>query len=437
MSNSPTDTPDNIDSPRPKARRVIKSSELKTPEDIDRVGREMADSPAGLSVEDEKSYIELQNALESNDLAGGTLRLHRRGPMDSNFQFVCKMEIASFDLEQIRKMYGGGDYRAKFWRANGQIGGKEVNFSIDHRHKGILDTNHLPKEGSSAGDNQTLQLLTRAVVDGRREDPAMPTMITQMMKSQSDNMTLIMTMMMKSAEQQTTMMAQMMTAMASVFGAKNVTPVQAGLGMQDVVGLVTLLNQNKATTPGMSEIADVMLKLKELSGGGNGEGKEDEPKTLIDKIAGIMPHVANTVAALKGQAQIPVGDQPKLEDGKVVASQPEVKQQASGNQIQTLLAFIIEAARKKKDVTLYRDFLLDNLTDDEVDQLEQLLTAEAWFDTLFGALPDKEAIRPWMVDLRNSVISLLKQATQDGSHGNENTSGVQLGQDTVRTGTDS
>lgn len=382
--------------PEPKKRKSITVKNLgDLPDPTDKRIDLEGDHEA---LEEDRSYTELQEALESNDLIGGTVRVSRRGPMESGFAFVCKMATNVFDVDSIKKMYGGGDYQAKFFRSNGQIG-RTVTFSIDHRFKGILDTNALPADNGAAGVNNAL---VNAVVAKDRADPAQAAMMTQMMKSQQDSTNMMITMMLKSSEQQTTMMMGMMTAMAQAFGGKG--NQSGGLELKDLVSIIPLLKGSESKGASITELTDALLKLKQLDGATN--NAEEEPKTLTDKLLALAPHIANTVQALKGGA--PATSHPTAAaalPAPAAAANPS-NQQAD---LEIMLKSVISAARRNADVTLYRDLLLDTVTDEQLPMLEQVLTGEQWFTTLFGNLPDAEQVKPWLTNLRNDILNTLSE----------------------------
>ena len=71
---------------------------------------------------EDESLKQINEVLSANDLAGGTIRLYRRGPTDRSFSYLDKMPISEFDIDYIKKVYGGGDYQGKTYRSSGQIG---------------------------------------------------------------------------------------------------------------------------------------------------------------------------------------------------------------------------------------------------------------------------------------------------------------------------
>lgn len=347
------------------------------------------------------SMVEIEAVLRENDLMGGTMRIERRGPMDTSFSYIGKIKISNFDIEQIKKMYGGGDYQCQCFRANGQIA-KKIAFSIDARFKGAIE---LDREGYVRGGGKPdvdMVGLLKVMQEGQRQDSGQAGLIAQMMKQQQESSNLMMTMMMENSKAQVAMFAAMFQGLGSM------KPASTGLELKDVVSLIPLLKGDSGKQTSMTEIVEAMKGLKEITSGG-APAEEAEPQSLMDKIIGALPHVASTVQALKGgqpPAALPAPPAP----APAVSSAPA----SPTARLEQGLMTLVEAARKKRDVELYHDLVLEMIGDDQLPTLKSLLTEKDWFPSLFGKLPDATSIQPWMTELRDMLIETLNEDPDDG-----------------------
>lgn len=433
VSTSAASAPPAPVSRRPK--RVVHLRKQRTQEEMEDDRGDLNEDDDTPMTEEQKALFELQQVLESNDLVGGTCRIERRGPTDTGFAYLGKIKTNIFDLEMIKRVYGGGDYSAQFFRANGQIA-RKITFSIDPRFRGSMDINELPaglrNDNNSGGSNKMTEMLAAAVIADKKSDPAQAQLMQVMMKTQQESTNLLMTMMMKSAETQAQMMAGMMTAMASAFGAKG-SAAPGGLGMQDVVALVTLLRGSEGKQLSLLEMTQALKNLKEIS---SGDGGEEAPQSTLDKLVATIPHIASTVKALKG-----VPDNPPASSDRALPSgnqQIEAESGAQVSDIEASLQLVVSAARRNSDVTLYHDVFMDALTDEQIPMLKGILTQDNWFTTLFGKLKDGEQLKPWLTNLRNLIVEELSPEVKPdagAATGQPDPAGVRSGENPEGAGT--
>lgn len=357
------------------------------------------------------AYQELQDKLTSEGLTSGSLRLERKGPMDNGFAYICKMKVANFDIEMIKKMYGGGDYQVEFYRPDGKKAGRH-SFTIDPRFMGAIELKP-GKEDTNAGMNAAL---LSTIVQASKPDPMAGNLMQAMMKNSSDNMTLIMSMMMESSKTQMAMMTGMMQAMGQAMGAKNVTP-SSGFDLKDIIPLLALMKPGEGSRgPSLLELAQTMRELKEI---GSGEAAVAEPKGTLDKLLEALPHVASTVSALRGgpaqvvaappagpvRAQVVAGT--PVHRPVVIAPSPAAEKLAT---IQNGMLMLVKAAREGREVDLYHDMILELMDDGDLEMLKGALTQPTWFTTLFGQISDAPSFQPWMTRLRDALLETLNSS---------------------------
>jgi len=376
---------------------------------------------------EDPSVQEIQEMLEREDLAGGSLRLERRGPTDNGYAYIGKMKVSNFSLEDVKRIYGGGDYQVEFFRSNGQKGGRQ-KFSIDPRFVGAIDISKAAGSQNSGLDATVIKSLIDAQAESRKPDPAVAAAQQAALKAQQDNTALLIAMMNKSAETQATMMAGMMQAMAQAMGSRSGN--ENGLGVKELLVLIPLLKGGESKQMDLLQMVEAMKGIKELS---SGEPAVSEPKSFMDKLVEALPHVATTVAALKGVPTLPVArpalPSPNLPAGaatgangtrpSVTATPPATTPATTtpspegANQLAQGLAIIVKAAREKRDVGLYHDMILEMVSEGDLPMLNQVLTGDGWFATLFGNLPDAEAVKPWLTELRTQIVETLNSPEED------------------------
>lgn len=130
---------------------------------------------------DEQSAAELAGILAAEGLAQGTVRVLRKGPLGSGFQYVATLSVEDMrnggGLELIADTYGGGDYKLQFRDASQQWF-RGVSLSIDPRRKGKLDA----KEHPIGGDGNGAALLQAIQKLSPPESPSV--MLVKMMEMQ-------------------------------------------------------------------------------------------------------------------------------------------------------------------------------------------------------------------------------------------------------------
>jgi hypothetical protein len=349
----------------------------------------------------------IDNIILSDDVGkGGKIRVERKGPLDSNYQWVHTMAAEDWAkagtdgmLEYFRNNFGGGDYRAMTHRANGKTY-KQFTFSIDRRYKGALDEDQIRAMQDNKRGNTTV--ITPPAADSLKSSDMIK--IMEMASDKSDKMmALVMTMMAKSQETTATMMAAMITAMGNKQAqAPVVTP-----GLDPVIA--ELLKQKVNASP-MTEVLETMRALKELQEPTSQETKED---TMFDKV---MKAAGAFIPALSGMAQqaiAPAAPQQQLPQG-----QPGVLG-ALPHELQLGINQLLRAARRGSDPVLYADLIIDQLTENpqHFQLLRAILTDPAWKAKLFGDEQKVADIAPWLEELRSLILTYDPTTSPDEQAG--------------------
>lgn len=381
---------------------------------------------------EDPSIKEIEDMLKANDLEGGSLRLSRRGPLDTGFAYIGKFRIKDFDIEQVKRMYGGGDYKAQTFRASGQLG-KGFAFSIDPRFKGVIEVDTRAAQ-QAPGNGQQIDIPR----------------IMEMMKPQQDNsMKELMQMMQKSSESSLMMMMQMMqqstqVMVAAMTSAANRPQPENQMAMLMPV-LIEMIKAGKEGGKGGSTMAEILTGMKQvkdlMSDDKDPEEKEEDsfgmklikaigPAVLPAIMGGsvVGPAPASRVAPGRisapgpgpGHSQSAPGNSPQGSSAQAqpgTGLQPEPSAQsaaqpdATANMIGIFMVQLVGAAEKQSDPGLYHDLIVDALGDEHAERLLTLLKSDDWLEQMYGAQPDilaraKIQIK-WFEGLRSMLLESL------------------------------
>jgi len=375
----------------------------------------------GDAAEDDVDVNRIREVLGSHDVTGGILRLERKGPLDQTHQYVTKMPVEKFDIDYIKSYFGGGDYIAKTWKANGQIY-KRFEFSIDHRIKGKLDEQDIKELGSSKGDMaKTVELLTK--LNTPQDNTGMFVKMMEMQSSKSDQMmALMMTMMTKSQETQSATMAAMFNAMAAMAKQQPMAQVATGSVSDSfttsfVPVLVKLIETSASPAKNnLLETLEIVRALKEMNGDG-GQAKEED---MFDKLLKVAGPVAGMLMN-RGQQQmsVPVSSLAKPIEGGLhqpptsVNTGMPINGRPTGGAgvgvpldpvVKMFIERLFQAAVKKSDPGAYATLIIDTLPDDQLIGLVQILTQADWSVKLFGDEPRFAQNQIWFNDLRETIL---------------------------------
>jgi hypothetical protein len=103
---------------------------------------------------------EIESMLDTLDVSGGVVRVHRRPPMGTKYAYVAELPVENFSLEALKTTSGGGDYKLTIHDAKGKKV-RTLAVSIDARFKGTLDPASLPVVNTSSNDSMLQMMLQR------------------------------------------------------------------------------------------------------------------------------------------------------------------------------------------------------------------------------------------------------------------------------------
>jgi len=337
---------------------------------------------------------QVHQILRDEELTGGTWRLERKGPTDVNYQYCAKFPASQpLDRDIIAKTYGGGDYKVRTFRANGQMF-KQAMFSIDYRIKGSLDATLqvMPQESN-------VQVM-RKIDESNNNMMAMYEKINRASNESNNNMMLMMmTMMQKSSEQMSMIMAEALKPKPSA--------------VETYMPLMIEMIRRPSDTGGM-KLTEMINAVKELQGipVTKPEEQEEAPekKDTFGKIIDLVGPLAAAFMASKGvnmqQAMHTVQPTPPT-----AIPQPRQEPVNDAPMVQ-YIPHILNLHKQGKSPKQFVDLLSMLMADDQKEMLIEMLEKDDWFQTLFNSDVQIANIMPWMLEVRKIMIGEEQPAEQ-------------------------
>lgn len=335
---------------------------------------------------DAEELDQVHQILRDEELTGGTWRLERKGPTDVNYQYCSKFPASQpLDRDIIARTYGGGDYKVRTFRANGQMF-KQAMFSIDYRIKGSLDTTTqmMPQESN-------VQIMKR-MDDSNNNMMMMYDKINRSSNESSNNMMLMMmTMMQKSSEQMSMVMAEALKPKPSA--------------VETYMPLMIEMIRRPSEGGGM-KLTEMINAVKELQGIPivKPEEQEDAPekKDTFGKIIDLVGPLAAAFMASKG-----VNMQQAMQT--VQPTQPSAIPESSHEPVNNAymvqyVPHILNVHKQGKSPKQFVDLLSMLMAEDQKDLLLEMLEKDDWFQTLFNNDLQIANIMPWMLEVRKIMI---------------------------------
>jgi len=362
-------------------------------------------SEAPVAGEDMVDVSKIDAILNSNDVkAGGRVRIERRGPGDTQWQYIMKIPVEDFDMDRIKAVYGGGDYSCQTFRSNGQMY-KPFRFSVDYRMKGTLDEVSIKL---AAPDNQ------RGDQNNERALVIMQQALAQ--KSAGNNENSMIAMFGLMAQMQAENQKTMATIMAAAIGGRPTGPdpmvmelikIQAAKPVQD-------------SSSRMAELKELMVLVRELNGN---PPKEEKPEpSALEKVVNAVGPLLEKLVASRTIQQLPARPVPAVpapapvsrptQDSAQAAREAKAREMAN-----MVLDQIMAAAERNSDPQLVADALCDALDDQALVNLGQVLTDDAWKVKLFDNDERLANHEQWFEELRQLIIQYANNVGKPGATG--------------------
>jgi uncharacterized protein YoaH (UPF0181 family) len=343
--------------------------------------------------EEQDDVSKIQSLMRELDMSGGVARIFRQRPGQAKHEYEGEIPADTFNLETIKRAYGGGDYQVRFAAKGGRYV-RSIRFSIDPRHKGELDKVHEIQTPVTQTNDNSQALL--AFMMSQQQAQA---------QQAQQSMTLMMTMMNESQKSMAAIIA------AAIGGGRQVTPDSSNKFIEIMMPMLT---ESMKPRGGMSELTENVKLVKELMG--NAPEKE-EKDDMLEKMMTIGAPLIGAFMS-RGQPQQPQPQPVRVNPVQPVQTLPPTQEQLAQSKAQDLLGklrfvtpMLVRAARKGAFIDSYLDILNDSLDDEGHEMLVYMLQREDWISTLFNGNPDVVANRQWFEQLREAILTPEDEST--------------------------
>lgn len=399
-------------------------------------GMMSADEEVG-AVNDELENADIIALLSSPGVMGSVVKLSKINDMTLIPEYITSFPAKNFNPEQIKKMYGGGEYLMAIVRSNGKVV-KHAKFNISRMFKGDINLKNAsePAATGTNGEQGLTQLgMQLANMLGNKLDEIKNS------KNEGDSiLPLLMQQQRESAQMQMTMLVEL---------AKSMRPAQSSSEPGSWIGICTpiileLIRNSKKEGSSLSEMIGALVQLRSLTPEGGGDIPETKEKSFWEKllesvapalapalVPALMQHVQKNavIPALPSKTTLPPPMKPKPATlhrenlpAEIKPSQNEIKpvtinpMPASNSQVATppsneltiakIFPFLLTGAKTDTDPHSYYDMALVMLKGEELEQLNLALANENWQSIIFGdKVKEIEPYIAWFEELRDCFIN--------------------------------
>ncbi len=143
----------------------------------------------------EESEQKIVDMLQREEFGDAVVELSRRAVTSAVFAHLTELPVRGFSQENVRKVFGGGDYKAKV-RKQGGGWGPQFQFSIDHSIPSIYP--NAGKKEETKTEDRTPEIITAvtAAVRSSLPPPAPPpdnSLTLELIRQQGAMVTALMT----------------------------------------------------------------------------------------------------------------------------------------------------------------------------------------------------------------------------------------------------
>ena len=145
------------------------------------------DEPEFLQQEEQDDVSKLQSIIRELDLTGGVARIFRQTAGRAEFDYEGELPVDGFNLETIKRVYGGGRYIIRFAAKGGRYV-RSIKFSVSPRHKGELETLNTPTPVNGNDNGNMIALLMQQAQQSAQQQQQMMTLMVTMMSESNKSM---------------------------------------------------------------------------------------------------------------------------------------------------------------------------------------------------------------------------------------------------------
>lgn len=340
---------------------------------------------------------EISMLLEREDATNSTILVSRRLVHTQRYAHLAEIGINDYQREELARQYGGGEYRCRVRRGDGQFGATWY-FAVDlSRKPEVTDESR----GTATGLDAVRLVETVAEKFASRTPPAND--LTPMFTLMSDKSDKMMQMMIMSQQESTKMMIAMMQAMVQ----NRPSPNDGLAGMSQMILKHSLEQQGTR----MDDMIGTIIKLKELANGEDRDEPEDKGGSFVQDIMSAIPAVLRSFSGAQQAQQAPAPQLPvEMVAPSVIAPTAPTRMpvlpvgldpQAFAMVIMNLLQF---ASVKSEPIDVHNSYQ-PMLTDEMYAQIGEFLeTNELWFEDICTICPDATPYKVWFSALRDIIL---------------------------------
>ena len=334
---------------------------------------------------------EITRMLEREDATSTTIIVSRRTNRTQRYAHLSEIGISDYEREEIARQYGGGEYRCRLRRSDGQFGATWY-FQVDTSRKAET----LPDSFGTAGGMDAVRLVeTVASRLAPKEDAGKQNEMIQMMMSKSDDLFKMMMVM----QQENTKL--LMTALTSRPAETN----NSGLQQMSTMLLQHSLQSSKTS---MDDMLGTIVKLKKLSEdtGRDSDASEPQSGSFVQDIMSAIPQVLRSFSGNVQQTPpqpLPVTAQPP--SAPVAVSQPDAPSPVNTQAFAMVIMNLVQFASAGSDPMDVHNSYQPMLTDELYEQIANFLENNPdWFEDICVTAPDAKSYKAWFVSLREIIL---------------------------------
>ncbi len=385
----------------------------KTPPSVGDPGNEAPDPDKRSPVEREQERQEQQlvDLIHRTKLDDGIVALRRRAVNEVEFGHLGEMSASAFTEENVRKIYGGGDYKLQFKTAAGKFVGSaslKIDYSIPAKYPGAATRQ---EERASDRGPELIQAVTAAIKNNTPPPPP-----------PQDNSLVIELMKQNAAITQAALSRPQQPAVDPTLAAML---AEMRAEQREVrAALLEMKTSRGSGGDGLREI-EKFLKLQELLGTGGGGGDsapEAKPDRITAIITALAPAFAPAIARMMQNgsdpnAGLPMQPMVALPEGQAVAPAGTAINPAPTSTPQDEMNVFIKmylaefrrlattAASKGRDAYEWADTKLDDIKAEYHPKIFEMANAEDWFAQFFGGDAAAQVHFKWLFDMRNAILT--------------------------------
>ena len=330
---------------------------------------------------------EIQNMLQREDANTTTIIVSRRMSSSQKFAHLSEIGIRDYSREDIANQYGGGQYRCRIRRSDGQFGNTWY-FDVDMSRK-PENVDNVTMAGTPTGVDAVRLVETMAEKFGSKANEQ---------SSRSDD---IFKLMITMQQENTRLIAGMMQAMA----ARPQPTTDTALTQMSTMLLKHSLDSSHNR---MEDVLNTMTKLKKLTAEEVGDEEPEEGGSFIKDVMSAIPQIMKQVFQPQPQQAQPLPTSvpaPMMPMAPVATPATMAVPEVDMQQIGMALAGILQQAEAGvPPVDVYRAWA-PLISEENTGHIKNYLRAPNWFENLSGMLPGVADKREWFEAFRKIILT--------------------------------